>query len=362
MVQKYKISSIHYLNKFILVVLIIISMPINLNSKSKLPNRKDCSLVKENQVYNYYQRQEAYDFGRKIQTLVAKKDLKGIYKNILIEELQNGPRREFIKNKSFDQIFPEEWVKKITSSEISCDSVGWRGFMISHGLIWYEKLGKGTWTIKSINGANQEKFENKNLVGWKTNKGLLPPSCFSTFGYFKTPKVDLFSKKFDIKNKNNLRNSPGKYIGKTIPINYKIKPEFNQNYIYALTTSLNECFKWNLENGLKKKIEKNNNLVIKRNIVYQTKNIDKKETYDHLKLHYEVLSKVDLSKCNELAPQLSNCIEAYLIRIGYHTGGSIGWVGSYNIYGIFESKKEKYIVPLKVFANRNYALNELKKL
>ena len=50
--------------------------------------------------------------------------------------------------------------------------------------------------------------------------------------------------------------------------------------------------------------------------------------------------KLDLSKCDSLAPQLTNCISAHLIRIGYHSGGSIGWLGSYYIFGIFESNKD----------------------
>ena len=65
------------------------------------------------------------DFGRKIQTLIAKKDIGGIYRNVLIDQLQNGPRREYPNNKSFDQIFPKKWVNKVINSEIDCDSVGW---------------------------------------------------------------------------------------------------------------------------------------------------------------------------------------------------------------------------------------------
>ena len=79
-----------------------------------------------------------------------------------------------IKNKSFDQIFPKEWVNKVIRSEIDCDSIGWRGFMISEGLIWYDKTEKGDWTIVSINGANQESFQHENFIGWKTKKGIIP--------------------------------------------------------------------------------------------------------------------------------------------------------------------------------------------
>ena len=63
---------------------------------------------------------------------------------------------------------------------------------------------------------------------------------------------------------------------------------------------------------------------------------------------------------NSFATQLSNCSEAYLIRIGRHTGGSIGWIGSYYVFGIFKDRdNEKYLVPLKVFKTINSALNSL---
>ena len=201
MVQKDKFRSENFCKKLILALLIIFTVPLPANSESQIPSRKDCSLLKKKQSYDYYDRQEAHDFGRKIQNLIAKKDIQGIYKNVLIDELQNGPRREFIKNKSFDQIFPKKWVTKVISTEIDCDSIGWRGFMISNGLIWFDRMGSGEWTIKSINGVNQEQFDNKNLIGWKTNKGIIPPTCFPTFGNFEKPKVDLFTEEFGIKNK-----------------------------------------------------------------------------------------------------------------------------------------------------------------
>ena len=232
--------------------------------------------------------------------------------------------------------------------------------MISQGLIWYDKTEEGNWSIISINGANQENFQNEHLVGWKTKKGIIPPTCFPTFGHFETPKVDLFSQKFKIRNKINLKNNPGKFIGKTIPLKYSIKPNNIKNTFYTVTANLKNCFKWNIENGFVKGNEKNNDLVIVKNIVYQNNKIKGKKTPNLFETHYEVLSKIDLSLCNSFATQLSNCSESYLIRIGRHTGGSIGWIGSYYVFGIFQDKDdEKYLVPLKVFKTINSALNSL---
>ena len=360
MVQKDKYRSENSFQKFILTLMIIFVVPIPVKSGNQIPVRKDCSLVKKEQGYDYYDRQEAHDFGRKIQTLLAKKDIEGIYMNVLIDELQNGPRREFIENKSFDQIFPKEWVNKVIKSEIDCDSVGWRGFMISHGLIWFDRMESGKWSIKSINGVNQENFDNKNLIGWETNKGIIPPTCFPTFGNFEKPKVDLFTEEFGIKNKRKFEYSPGEYIGKTIPLGYEIKSKISKNNVYTVSTNLNECFKWNSENGFVKNEKRKDELILVENIIYQKNNIKNRENHNRYKSHYEVLKRVDLSKCNKLAKQLSQCNDSYLIRIGYHSGGTIGWLGKYYIFGIFKGNdNNQYLVPLKIFSNRNYALNEI---
>ena len=76
MVQKDKFRSENSFQKFILTLLIIFVVPIPVKSGNQIPDRKDCSLVKKEQGYDYYDRQEAHDFGRKIQTLLAKKILK----------------------------------------------------------------------------------------------------------------------------------------------------------------------------------------------------------------------------------------------------------------------------------------------
>ena len=76
MVQKDKFRSENSFKKLILALLIIFTVPLPARSKLKyLKSRKDCSLLKKKQIYDYYDRQEAHDFGRKIQNLIAKKDI-----------------------------------------------------------------------------------------------------------------------------------------------------------------------------------------------------------------------------------------------------------------------------------------------
>lgn len=106
---------------------------------------------------NYYVPEEARAFGMKIQRLVLNKDLPGMF-SLVEGELQNGPRKSFVANKSFQEVFDDSWVDSVLSDEAPCSPVGWRGFMLGNGMIWYNKSKSG-WEIFSINGAAQEAVE-----------------------------------------------------------------------------------------------------------------------------------------------------------------------------------------------------------
>ena len=143
-------------------------------------------------------------------------------------------------------------------------------------------------------------------------------------------------------------------------MHHKIKSKISNDNVYSVATNLDECFKWDSENGFVNKKERESDLIVVKNIIYQKNNLKDKENHNQSKSHYQVLSRLDLSTCNQLANQLSRCQESYLIRIGYHSGGSIGWLGRYYIFGIFEAKnKAKFLVPLKVFGTKNESLNFL---
>ena len=66
-------------------------------------------------------------------------------------ELQNGPSKKYIVGKSFSELFDERWIEQVVSDSAPCSPIGWRGFMLGNGLIWYNKTEDG-WTILSING------------------------------------------------------------------------------------------------------------------------------------------------------------------------------------------------------------------
>ena len=344
MVQKDRTLFKTAFKKYIFSLLIIFIMPIPVKSGNQIPVRKDCSLVKKKQVYKYYERQEAHDFGRKIQTLIAKKDIGGIYRNVLIDELQNGPRREYIKNKSFDQIFPKKWVNKVIKSEIDCDSHGWRGFMISNGLIWFDRMESGQWTIKSINGVNQEKFDNKNIIGWETKKGIISPVCFHRWGGGERSYIASFQKFLKLKDQKILNTHPGLFVGREFPLGSQFKGDIHN---LSFTSKMENCYsEVVIVDG--KVFQKNKPLLFRNGIRNGT--------------NYTILEKLDKPTCQSFAPNLkARCKEGYLLRIGYETGGSIGPFIMYNTYGIFEdSNGTDHVVPLKYSYTKNGALNYLR--
>ena len=71
MVQKDKFRAENSFQKLILTLLIIFTVPLPARSEITIPSRKNCSLIKKKQSFDYYDRQEAHDFGRKIQTFLS---------------------------------------------------------------------------------------------------------------------------------------------------------------------------------------------------------------------------------------------------------------------------------------------------
>ena len=61
---------------------------------------------------NYYAPTDAYAFGVKIQNLVSNKDLSGIF-SLVQGELQNGPRKQSVTNKTFKEVFNEDWIEQV---------------------------------------------------------------------------------------------------------------------------------------------------------------------------------------------------------------------------------------------------------
>ena len=308
----------------------------------------ECS--KEDQDYadfwqNYYTPEDAYAFGMKIQSLVSNEDLSGIF--LLVQgELQNGPRKEFVTNKSFKEVFDKGWTEQVLADNAPCSPVGWRGFMLGNGLIWYNKLDNG-WAIFSINGAVQETVDNPSL-GWTINKRIVHPFCFNR-PWMSGDNFEEFSEVFGINKLGQFFKNPGLFMGSSISNFAPIRPSWcskdGECEKISLATHLEQCSAENFDFE-----DRDGGVWIK----------DSSEGYE-VEYMYQILGPISDERCSELAPNIGvNCKKGYLISVGNYSGGSMGWDMSFGVYGFFDLPNfGPSIVPLKFFQNRNEGLNFL---
>ena len=286
---------------------------------------------------NYYNPEEAYDFGIKIQNIIKAKDLPSLFE--LVEgELQWGPRKSFIKDKNFDEIFTEEWVTSILSTTPDCSPVGWRGFMLDSGSIWYN-IGKKDWKIFGIIGAKKEEAKI-STVGWSYKEKIIHPTCFAKV-WFSGDNFEEYARQFKILNYEKFTHTPGEFFGNEIT-NYKpIKTRWDE-YI-SIINVVNDCPHNDLEINIDEKFI----------------TIEVKDDFGRIEYGYSTIQKNEEKKCSELAPNIdAKCLSSYLVKAGDYSGGSMGWDMSYGIYGLFDLENMgPSIVPLIFFESENVALN-----
>ena len=95
---------------------------------------------------NYYVPEEAYKFGLEIQEAVKNKDLKKLLSLIKLD-LKDGPQMSFFDNKTYDEAFPVSFGDAVLMNKPHCGPIGWRGFILGNGQIWYGKITHGLWDM-----------------------------------------------------------------------------------------------------------------------------------------------------------------------------------------------------------------------
>ena len=307
---------------------------------------------------NYYDPEDAFDFGETIKNLVKEENLDGLFE-LVDGELDSGPRKEFIRGKQFSEIFSKEWVDSLLNSVSPCAPMGWRGFMLDSGSVWYNRdKEKDKWHIFGILGAKKEDLTNKNIpVGLEFEGRVIPPHCLST-PWMSGDNYEDFADKFKVKDYEHFSKNPGIYFDNEISDYEPIMASWGSE-IY-LATSLNKCFKGELRFG---GIE---------NIGTPEIQIDNKEVKTEIcetenlctKFSYSILAELSPDKCQSLSTHVKgNCSEAYLVSIGDYSGGTMGWDMSYNIYGLFSlNDGRNFVLPLKNFHNKNDAINYIKRV
>ena len=305
---------------------------------------------------NYYDPQEAFDFGETIKKIIDEKDLAGLFEHV-DGELTSGPRKNFIAGKNFSEIFSDEWRKSLLESESPCSPVGWRGFMLDSGSVWYNRdKEKDKWYIFGILGAKKEDLNHKNIPVTLEYEGkVIPPHCLST-PWMSGDNYEDFADKFKIKNYDHFSKNPGLYFDNEISDYEPIMASWGSE-IY-LATPLNKCFKGELRFGGIENIGSPEIKIENKEVeteICESENICQK-------FSYSILAELPSDKCHSLSTHVKgNCTKAYLVSIGDYNGGTMGWDMSYNIYGLFSlSNEQKYILPLKNFYKKNDAINYIK--
>lgn len=301
----------------------------------------------------YYDPEEAYAFGQTIQNHVANRDLSGLF-GLVHGELDNGPRRAFIRQHAFHDIFPERWRASVLADEPPCHPTGWRGFMLARGLIWFNfDPGSARWHVFAVNDAASEPDE---LTGadpaWRIDGVVIPPQCFTRL-WESGDNFEEFERTFGISDRNDFRTNVGRYLGREIGHLEPLDIEF---YWGAGKISLAnfppDCAD---ADGLSPE-HRNAAPVVEDDRVSSTR-CDADDVCTEFE--YRRLATVSLAECRRLAPHMpGRCESAYLVRAGDYSGGTIGWNMQFNLYGLFAlDDGRRALVPLVIFHTRNEALN-----
>lgn len=327
---------------------------------------------------NYYDPEDAHKFAEKIKKLVGDKNLEGLF-NLVDGELETGPRKGFIKDKKFSDIFSEKWRSDILFSVSPCSPVGWRGFMLNYGSVWFKKnKERGNWHIFSILGANKEEYSiDKMPIGWKFDGKVIPPQCFVK-KWVSSDNFEAFEDKYGIAKKDcrnvkigareltfceatDFRVNTGMYIGKEISSLDGISPGWDDKEKIILTPQVELCINGSVVDGM---IRSQTKMVLKTD--EKSRKVESEICASKTactKYAYRILSEVPVSKCQKLAPNLKGrCKKSYLVAVGDYSGGTLGWHYGYNIYGLFSLVDSRnIIVPLKNFDKKNDAINYIEE-
>jgi len=302
---------------------------------------------------------DAYEFGQKIQQYVEGEDLQSLF-GLVQGELSNGPRKKAVKGKLFSEVFSKTWRENVLSKKPNCSPLGWRGFEMGNGNIWYQQDYKsGDWKIFSINGAREFEASKNPLDGrWKYNGELLSSNCFTKIWYSGDNYeyyYDTYIDKRDI-DLGEFSMNIGRYIGGSVPvapIPFPWSTAISADEL-SLSTRLSEC----LQNKKPTKTTMDGSWV-------STKICQKDKPDWCLVNKYQLIMRISLNNCRFLAPYYSNnCIDLGLVQISEESGGSMGNMIDVGIYGIVidQSANEIYVIPLVNFSSLNEALNYVDEL
>jgi hypothetical protein len=290
---------------------------------------------------------DAYEFGLTIQKHVRNKDLQSLF-GLVSGELRYGLRKKSIVGKSFSDVFDDNWRERILFERPPCSPVGWRGFMLDHGTIWYERdYETHEWSIVTIGGAKVlEGSKNPPDGRWRHNGNLLSVKCFTTIWSSSDNYEEFFDTFVNDENANFAH--VGQYMGDLIPL-APLQASWGDEISVAV--KLSSC----VQNGEMPKVEMRNGWVEKESC----------DEYGCLTYSYRLIKRLSLDHCGTLAPHFSeDCVDLGLVQVSKESGGTIGNIVSEVVYGVIDDPvtNEVYVMPLENFQSLNDALNLVDQL
>ena len=345
-----------------LPALILTVIYLALTNENAFAQKCNADDYKTAEIWKYYQPEDAYNFGLIIKNTLSSGD-KSRFLTLFDNELSAGPRREYIKQNKFDDIFSQPFIESILNSPISCSPFGWRGFFLegAFGTINYDLTINGEWKISAIYGASEDPLIIEEPI-WSHDGQILHPSCF-TKPYISNDNFEEFVEKFAIEDQTDFFNNPSNYYGNKIQDYDDFTPSWCSETFcpspgkISLGVYLENCPPITpIEN---KEIDIWTFRSSKTNLTGLYQIMEDSDGFN-TEWYYSVLGDISQRYCEELTIDLDGCIEAKLIEVADYSGGSFGWLFSYGIFGLFELPNQKKIMlPLKYFATKNDALNIL---
>jgi hypothetical protein len=287
----------------------------------------------------------AHMFGLKIQNIIKKRDIVALMQ-LVDGELDNGPRRSAVIGKKFDEVFDRDWVDAILSKVPECTPVGWRGYMLGNGDLWYDFTNTG-WKITVLNGAKELEPQPTSYV-WNFDDKIIHPKCFA-WPWNSRDNFEELAELFGINDIDKFTLVPGEYIGREVTSYDSVKPSWcvgepDCEDVFLVTT-IQSCVPEKYKN------ESENAGV----------SVSESSSFGTVRFYYKVLKNVSVDVCSKLAPNINaECVESNLVDVGQYINASNPWSGAVGIYGVFNlPNKGHSIVPLKFFYSENEALNYL---
>ena len=109
--------------------------------------------IEDSKIYGdkrTYKAEEAYNVGQEIVNIFKAKDIEKLI-SMFDGELKEGPLLSYFKNKTFDEVFKQDFQDLIVNSKINCNIASSNlGFTLGNTLLWFDKSKDNRWVIRRI--------------------------------------------------------------------------------------------------------------------------------------------------------------------------------------------------------------------